>query len=193
MGKELLAVVYALDKFESYICGSKVIVFSNHCAVKYLMEKKDAKLHLIRWISLLQEFDVEIRDKKGSENVVPDHLSRLTDFWPKKKKHQFMSKVKQYVWEDQDLFKIGADQVYQRCIPDEDIQNAAEYAKNCVICQRLGSISRSNEMPMQPFLIADIFDVWGIDFVGMFRNSFGNYYILVVVDYVSKWAEAIAT
>ncbi|XP_076909031.1 uncharacterized protein LOC143566144 [Bidens hawaiensis] len=75
--KELLAVVYALDKFRSYIWGSKVIVFSDHSAVKYLMEKKDAKLRLIRWILLLQEFDVEIRNKKGSENVVAEHLSRL--------------------------------------------------------------------------------------------------------------------
>ncbi|XP_076927296.1 uncharacterized protein LOC143590815 [Bidens hawaiensis] len=75
--KELLVVVYALDKFRSYIWGSKVIVFSYHSAVKYLMEKKDAKPRLIRWILLLQEFDVEIREKKGSENVVADHLSRL--------------------------------------------------------------------------------------------------------------------
>ncbi|XP_076886572.1 uncharacterized protein LOC143536475 [Bidens hawaiensis] len=75
--KELLAVVYALDKFRSYIWGSKVIVFSYHSTVKHLMEKKDAKPRLIRWILLLQEFDVEIRDKKESENVVADHLLRL--------------------------------------------------------------------------------------------------------------------
>ncbi|XP_076958465.1 uncharacterized protein LOC143634196 [Bidens hawaiensis] len=75
--KELLAVVYALDRFRYYIWMSKVIAFSDHSAVKYLMEKKDAKLRLIRWILLLQEFDVEICDKKGSENVVADHLSRL--------------------------------------------------------------------------------------------------------------------
>ncbi|XP_076895336.1 uncharacterized protein LOC143547925 [Bidens hawaiensis] len=91
------------------------------------MEKKDAKSRLIRWILLIQEFFVEIRDKKGSENVVADHLSRLTgtipEFWPKKKKYQFISKVKQYVWEDPNLFKIGADQVYRRCIPDEEIQS----------------------------------------------------------------------
>jgi hypothetical protein len=77
MEKELLVVVFAFEKFRSYIVNLKVIVYIDHTTIKYLLDKKDAKPRLIRWILLLQEFGVEIRDKKGVENVVADHLSRM--------------------------------------------------------------------------------------------------------------------
>ncbi|KMQ72786.1 hypothetical protein BPMI_04921 [Candidatus Burkholderia pumila] len=75
--KELLAVVFAFDKFRSYLVLSKTVVYTDHAALRYFFGKHDAKPHLIHWILLLQEFDIDIRDKKGSENVAADHLSRL--------------------------------------------------------------------------------------------------------------------
>ena len=71
-------VVYALDKFRAYLVGSDIIIFTDHSAWKYLLTKKDAKARLIRWVLLLQEFNLQIKDKKGVENVVADHLSKLT-------------------------------------------------------------------------------------------------------------------
>ena len=75
--KELLAIVYGLEKFRSYLIGSRVIVYTDHAAIKYLVIKKESKPRLLRWILLLQEFNLVIKDKKGCENFVADHLSRL--------------------------------------------------------------------------------------------------------------------
>ena len=66
MEKEILAIVFAFDKFRPYLIGNKVIVHTNHSAIKYLMTKKDSKPRLIRWVLLLQKFDLEIKDKKGT-------------------------------------------------------------------------------------------------------------------------------
>ena len=70
-------MVFACEKFRPYILGSHIIIHTDHAAIKYLMAKKEAKLRLIRWVLLLQEFDLEIMDKKGSDNVIANHLSRL--------------------------------------------------------------------------------------------------------------------
>ncbi|GJV97876.1 reverse transcriptase domain-containing protein [Tanacetum coccineum] len=75
--KELMAVVFAFENFRSYLILSKTIVHTDHSALRHLFKNQDAKPCLIRWILLLQEFDIEIKDIKGTKNVAADHLSRL--------------------------------------------------------------------------------------------------------------------
>ncbi|CAN6543394.1 unnamed protein product [Malus baccata var. baccata] len=181
--KELLAVVFALDKFRSYLLGTKVIIYTDHAALKYLFTKKEAKPRLIRWMLLLQEFDIEIRDKKGSENVVADHLSRMVheedavpiiETFPDEQLMSVKKEARFYVWDDPYLWKYCPDQVIRRC-------------------QRTGNIGPKQQMPQTPIFSVEIFDVWGIDFMGPFPSSHGFLYILLAVDYVSKWVEAKAT
>nr|GEX28521.1 reverse transcriptase domain-containing protein [Tanacetum cinerariifolium] len=75
--KEMLAVVYAFEKFQSYLIMNKSIVDTDHSALKYLFAKKDSKATLLRWVLLLQEFTFKVIDTKGAENLAADHLSRL--------------------------------------------------------------------------------------------------------------------
>nr|GEZ06558.1 reverse transcriptase domain-containing protein [Tanacetum cinerariifolium] len=73
----MLAVVYAFEKFRSYLFMNKSIVHTDHSALKYLFAKKDAKARLLRWVLLLQEVDFKVLDTKGAENLAADHLSQL--------------------------------------------------------------------------------------------------------------------
>ncbi|PNY02207.1 hypothetical protein L195_g025512 [Trifolium pratense] len=219
---------------------------------------------------LLQEFDLEIKDKKGVENVVADHLSRLCntkftdkegevrgefpdekllavsefpwfgdmanfkasgiipeDFNAQQHKKLFADS-RHYLWDDPFLFKMGSDGLIRRCIADDEIRsvmwhchnspcgghhNGARtaskilqsgfywptifedcntYVKACNECQRSGGISKRDEMPQQVMAEVEPFDVWGIDFMGPFPSSHSNLHILVCVDYVTKWVEAMA-
>lgn len=76
--KDLSTIVFALEKFRSYLLGTKIIIFSDHATLKYLIEKKEAKPRLIRWILLLQEFNLEFKNKKGCDNLAADHLIWLS-------------------------------------------------------------------------------------------------------------------
>ncbi|XP_052723860.1 uncharacterized protein LOC128193792 [Vigna angularis] len=236
--KEFLAIVYALEKFRPYLIGSKVIIYTDHAAIKYLLTKPDSKPRLIRWVLMLQEFDLEIRDKKGSENVIADHLSRLVNDEVTTKEREIREEfydenlmmVQQRPWfADIANFKAaGADNLLRRCVTEEEsagilwhchnspygghfngertaakvlqsgfywptiFKDAYAHAKRCDKCQRMGTISRRHEMPLQNILEVEVFDCWGIDFVGPLPSSYTNEYILVAVDYVSKWVEAVA-
>ncbi|RVW80568.1 Retrovirus-related Pol polyprotein from transposon 297 [Vitis vinifera] len=211
--KELLAVVFALDKFRAYLVGSFIIVFTDHSALKYLLTKQDAKARLIRWILLLQEFDLQIKDKKGVENVVADHLSRLViahnshplpinDDFPEESlmflvKNSLMSSKGFYHCHENACGGHFASQKTAMKVLQSGFtwpslfKDAHIMCRSCDRCQRLGKLTKRNQMPMNPILIVELFDVWGIDFMGPFPMSFGNSYILVGVDYVSKWVEAI--
>ncbi|GKD11033.1 reverse transcriptase domain-containing protein [Tanacetum coccineum] len=225
MEKELLVVVYAFKKFRPYLVLSKSIVYTDHSALKYLLAKQVAKPRLLRWILLLQEFDVVIRDKKGAENLVADHLSRLenphqselkkkeiTETFPletlgmvtfrgdnnapwfvdfanyyagnfvikgmsSQQKRKFFKDVKHYFWDDPFLFKICANQVIRRCVHGKEALDILEACHNGPTGGHHGANLTAKK---------------GIDFMGPFPSSRGNKYILVAVDYLSKWVEAKA-
>ena len=100
--KEMLAIVFAYEKFKPYILGSHVIVHTDHAAIKYLMSKREAKPRLIRWVLLLQEFDMEIKDKKGCDIVIADHLSRVEQNEIEKEEAELTEN-----FPDEQLFKVS--------------------------------------------------------------------------------------
>ncbi|GJR54019.1 reverse transcriptase domain-containing protein [Tanacetum coccineum] len=240
--KELLAVVYAFEKFWPYLVLSKSIVYTDHSALKYLFNKQDVKPRFLRWVLLLQEFDIIIRDKKGAENLAADHLSRLENphqsvldkeeinetfpletlsmvsfrgdsstLWfadfanyhagnfvvkgmSSQQKNKFFKDVKHYFWDDPFLFKICADQVIRRCVYGQEAIDILKACHNGPTGGHHGPnyTAKKDEMPQNAIQVCEIFDVWGIDFMRPFPSSQENKYILVAVNYLSKWVEAKA-
>ncbi|XP_074314068.1 uncharacterized protein LOC141649272 [Silene latifolia] len=242
--KDLLAVIYAMNKFCSYLVGSKVIVHTDHMALRHLLIKKESKPRLIRWILLLQEFDIEIRDKKGVENVVADHLSRLfhenvkdglpiddslpndqlfalalmdvpryADYvnylvsgviphdYDSHKRKKFFHDLKQYFWEEPCLYKSCADGIIRRCIPSEEVKPIISHCHDMPSGGHVSSRKNAAKVLQCGFYWPTLFHdvasyVKGCDKCqrsGPYPSSYGYEYILVAVDYVSKWVEAIPT
>ncbi|GKD45883.1 reverse transcriptase domain-containing protein [Tanacetum coccineum] len=189
--KELLAVVYAFEKFRPYLVLSKTIVYTNHSALKYLLAKQDAKPILLRtpWFA-------DIANYHAGNFVVKGMSSQ--------QKKKFFKDVKYYFWDDPYLFKICADQVIRRCVHGQEAvdiltachngpikgHHGANYTAKKVF--DVGKISQRDEIPQNAIQVCEIFDVWGINFVRPFPSSRGNKYILVAVNYLSKWVEAKA-
>ncbi|GJS68018.1 reverse transcriptase domain-containing protein [Tanacetum coccineum] len=135
--KELMVVVFAFDKFRQYLVLSKTIVFTDHSALRYLFTKQDVKPRLIRWILLLQEFDIEIYDKKVSDkNNEPWYAdyanylaSRVLAFRSTgKEKQKIFSDLRHYFWDEPFLFKQCADRIIRRCVAGDE---AAQILLQC--------------------------------------------------------------
>nr|XP_009802268.1 PREDICTED: uncharacterized protein LOC104247843 [Nicotiana sylvestris] len=241
--KELLAVVWAFDKFRSYLVGTKVIIYTDHSAIRYLFEKKDAKLRLIRL-----ENRNHMAEGGAIKETFPDEqllaITSSTDPWyvdyvnfiasgvtppelTPDNRRRFLHDVRLNMWDEPFLYRLCEDQLMRRCVPEEEMsailhschassyrghhdgdmtaqkvlqsgfywpklfRDAHAFVKMCDRCQRTVTITKKHKMSLQNILVVELFDVWGIDFMGPFPYSNGHTYILVAVDYMSKWVEAI--
>ncbi|GJW69484.1 reverse transcriptase domain-containing protein [Tanacetum coccineum] len=198
--KELLAIVYAFEKFRSYLIMNKSIVHTDHSALKYLFAKKDAKARLLLWVLLLQEFDFKVIDTKGAENLAADHLSRLENPYENVHDPKEINETLEILsacYNGPTGGHHGANLTAKKIFDSGFFwltiyKDAHEFVKNCDSCQRQGKTSQRDEMPQNSIQVCEIFDIWGIDFMGPFPSSRGNKYILVAVDYLSKWVKAKA-
>ncbi|GJW21490.1 reverse transcriptase domain-containing protein [Tanacetum coccineum] len=179
--KELLVAVYAFEKFWPYLVLSKTIVYTDHSALKYLLAKQDTKPRLLWWILLLQEFDVIIRDKKGAENLAADHLSRLEN-------HHQGDLEKKEINETFPLETLGMISFYGDSSTPWFADIANYHAGNFVVKGMSSQQKKKFFKDVRHYFWDDPY----LFRIGPFPSSRGNKYILVAVDYLSKWVETKA-
>nr|GEU48068.1 reverse transcriptase domain-containing protein [Tanacetum cinerariifolium] len=214
--KELLAVVYAFEKFRPYLVLSKTIVYTDHSALKYLLAKQDAKPRMLQWFFLLQKFDVVIRDKKGVENLAADHLSRLENPHQDDLENKEINKT--FPLETLGMISSRGDSSTSWFA---DIANyhtgnfivkgmSSQQKKKFFKDEAIDILTACHNGPTRghhganytakkvfdsgfywPTIYRDAYDM-GIDFMGPFPSSRRKKYIPMAVDYLSKWVEAKA-
>nr|GFA54618.1 reverse transcriptase domain-containing protein [Tanacetum cinerariifolium] len=218
--KEMLAVVYAFEKFRSYLIMNKSIIYTDHSALKSSIPKEQKIMLLTIFHDPSTPWFADFANYHAGNFIIKGMTSQ--------QKQKFFKDARHYFWDDPYLFRTCPDQIIRRSMAGKeaiDILNAChsgptgghygakytakkvfdsgfywptiykdafELVKRCDSCQRQGKISQKDEMPQNSIQVCEIFDIWGIDFIGPFPSSKGNKYILVVVDYLSKWVEAKA-
>nr|GEU65389.1 reverse transcriptase domain-containing protein [Tanacetum cinerariifolium] len=200
----------------TFTCPYRRFSYRHHSTLNYLLAKQDAKKRLLQWILILKEFNVIIRDKKRAENLAADHLSRLENPHQSDLEKKEITKIfpletlGMVTFRDQKAIDIlttchngptgghhGANYTAKKVFDSRFYwrtiyRDAHDLVTRCDTCQPQGKILQCDEIPQNAIQVCEIFDIWGIDFMGPFPSSRRNKYILVAVDYLSKWVEAKA-